>query len=87
MVRKKEKPSEEAEINYEAIMGHLFLILGIVLLFLGSIGLLLTISAYSKMYEDQILLTELYFFHSYMVVIGTFLVLYHKKIIVKGYRT
>jgi len=87
MVRKKEKPSEENEINYEAIMGHLFLILGIVLLFLGSVGLLLTIVAYSKIYQDQVLLTELYFFHSYMIIIGTFLVLYHKKIIVKGYRT
>jgi hypothetical protein len=87
MVRKKEKPIEESEINYETIIGHLFLILGIVLLFLGSVGLLLTMAAYSKIYEDQILLAELYFFHSYMIVIGTFLVLYHKKIIVKGYRT
>jgi hypothetical protein len=81
------KPLEESEINYEAIIGHLFLILGLVLLFLGSVGLLLTIVAYSKIYEDQVLLAEMYFFHSYMIVIGTFLVLYHKKIIVKGYRT
>lgn len=33
------KPLEESEINYEAIIGHLFLILGLVLLFLGSVGL------------------------------------------------
>jgi multisubunit Na+/H+ antiporter MnhG subunit len=86
MVRTK-KPLEESEINYEAIIGQLFLILGLFLLFLGSVGLLLTIVSYSKIYEDAALLSELYFFHSYMVVIGAFLVLYHKKIIVKGYRT
>lgn len=81
------KPLEESEINYEAIIGQLFLILGLFLLFLGSVGLLLTIVSYSKIYEDTALLSELYFFHSYMIVIGTFLFLYHKKIIVKGYRT
>jgi len=79
MVRKKEKPLE-SEINYEAITGYLFLILGIVLLLLGSVGLLLTIVAYSKIYEDKVLLAELYFFHSYMIVIGTFLLLYHKRV-------
>jgi len=83
----QKKPLEESEINYEAIIGQLFLILGLFLLFLGSVGLLLTIVSYSKTYEDTALLSELYFFHSYMIVIGTFLVLYHKKIIVKGYRT
>jgi hypothetical protein len=86
-VVQEKKPSKESEINYEAIFGQLFLILGIVLLFLGSVGLLVLILTHSKIDESRALLYEMYFFNSYMIVFGVFLALYHKKIIVKGYRT
>jgi len=86
MVRTK-RPPEETEIDYEAIIARLFLILGLALLLLGSLGLLLSLLAFSKTIEDKILLSEMYFFYTYMIILGAVLFLYHERIIVKGYRT
>ena len=86
MVRKRE-PVRETEVNYEAIIARLFLILGLALLMLGSIGLLLSLLDFSKTYSDEILLSEMYFFYTYMIILGAVLFLYHERIIVKGYRT
>ena len=82
---RKEKIVEE-RIDYYLLMGYIFLLLGLSLMFLGSIGIILSIFLYPKIYTDQVLLSGLYFFDVYMVVLGMILFFFHKKILIKGRR-
>ena len=86
MVRKEVSP-EKTDIDYGAIIEFLFLIVGISLIILGSIGFILTVLLYSKIYDDQVLLTSLNFSYFYTIVLGLMLFAYHKKIWVKARRT
>lgn len=60
---------------------------GVIFLFLGFSGLIMVI-IYPRIFgEDEVIQFATSFVYSYMSILGIFLVLYHSKIIVKGYRT
>jgi uncharacterized membrane protein len=75
----------EKQSTFEDIAEKLILWVGVVSLFIGFSGLILLLS-YPKIYKDEVLLFGISFVYSYMTIIGIFLVLYHGKIIVRGYR-
>lgn len=77
---------EVSNLNFEYILEQLFLLSGLFLLFAGTLELLITILS-PTMYEDQTFQFEMSFIYSYMVILGALLVMYHKRILVKGYRT
>jgi hypothetical protein len=81
----KEK-TEIISTTAEDIVDRILLWAGVVSLFIGVSGLILVIT-YPKMYGDDILQFGVTFAYSYMIIIGVFLVLYHNKIIVRGYPT
>jgi hypothetical protein len=82
------RPPEEAGIKYEELIAQFFLVLGLVLFFLGFIGILISITLYSKTYEkNQALLAGLYFLHFYITILGATLAFYHKRIVIKARRT
>jgi len=71
--------------TFDAIIEQLFLFSGLFLLFAGTVEfLILILSPTSK---DQVFQFEMSFIYSYMVILGAFLVMYHKRILVKGYQT
>jgi hypothetical protein len=74
-----------SNINFQYMLEQILLLSGMMMLFMGSLGLLLII--FPNFTKDKILQFEMYFVNAYMIVLGAILVLYHKKIIVKGYRT
>lgn len=77
---------EPPEHTLEDVAEKLLLWSGIVSLFIGFAGLILVIT-YPKMYGDNILQFGVAFVYSYMILLGIFLILYHGKIIVRGYPT
>ena len=77
---------EVSNLNFEYILEQLFLLSGLFLLFVGVVELLIIILNPIS-YEDQVFQFEMSFIYSYMVILGAILVLYHKRILVKGYRT
>jgi hypothetical protein len=77
----------DESFKYENVFEELFLIAGLIILFFGAFGLVMSILIYTILYGDQVFLLELYFVYIYMIILGTLLVLYHKKILVRGYRT
>jgi hypothetical protein len=84
---RKDNPPEESRIDYYAISAYIFLILGVALLAIGSIGMILSVFLYPKIYDDRVLLYGLYFFYFYMIVLGAVFFFYHKRIIIKSRRT
>lgn len=65
----------------ENILDLILLWIGIVSTFLGTVGTILL--AFSFLTEDKILTAVFTFVSFYMLFFGIFLVVYHKKIIVK----
>jgi len=74
-------------ISYEKfidILDELFLIAGVVFLFLGFSGLIIIITSYPiGMFGDMVLDFAASFIYVFMSGMGIFLILFHKKIIVK----
>ena len=71
--------------TFDTIIEQIFLFSGLFLLFAGSVELLVLIL--SSLNKDQVFQFEMSFIYSYMIAMGAFLVMYHKRILVKGYRT
>ena len=86
MVRRKDSP-EKTDVNYEAMIEFLFLIVGISLTIIGLIGFILSVVLYPKIYNNEVLLVALNFSYFYMFVLGMMLFAYHKKIWIKAQRT
>jgi predicted MFS family arabinose efflux permease len=78
--------TETISTTVEDIAERILLWSGIVSLFIGVSGLILVIT-YPEMYGDDILQFGVSFVYSYMIIVGIFLILYHSKIIVRGYPT
>ncbi len=78
--------TETISTTVEDIAERILLWSGIVSLFIGASGLILVIT-YPEMYGDDILQFGVSFVYSYMIIVGIFLILYHSKIIVRGYPT
>ena len=79
-----ETVSEQANFNFEEIVEELFWITGLFILFFGSFGLVLSITLY-PLTRDQVFNFEMIFVYSYMIVLGAFLIIYHKRILIKSY--
>jgi len=77
---------EPKTYKVEDIAEKLLLWVGAISLFIGFSGLILIVS-YKNLYNDQVLEFGLAFVYSYMMVLGMFLIIYHGKIIVRGYPT
>jgi len=71
--------------TFDYMIEQLFLFSGLFLLFAGAVELLILILNPTS--KDQVFQFEMSFIYSYMVVLGAFLVMYHKRILVKGYQT
>ena len=74
-----------SNLNFEYILEQLFLLSGLFLLLAGTTELLIIIL--SPTYKDMVLEFEMTFIYFYMIILGAFLILYHGRILVKGYRT
>lgn len=72
--------------SIEDIIGKILYWVGIAFLFFGFTGFFMVV-LYPSLYNDEVLQFALTFFYSYLTILGIFLILYHDKIIVKGYRT
>ncbi len=72
-------------LDFQYLTEQLLMLVSLVMLLIGSMGLLMTV--FNIFTHNKVFLSEMYFVYSYMIVIGTFLLIYHKKIIVKGHRT
>ena len=71
--------------TFDYVIEQLFLFSGLFLLFAGTVEfLVLILSPTSK---DQVLQFEMLFVYAYMIIMGAFLIIYHNKILVKGYPT
>jgi len=71
--------------TFDAIIEQLFLFSGLFLLFAGTVEfLILILSPTSK---DQVFQFEMLFIYTYMIILGAFLIIYHNRILVKGYPT
>jgi hypothetical protein len=70
--------------TFDYVIEQLFLFSGLFLLFAGAVELLILILSPTK---DQVFQFEMAFIYSYMIALGAFLVMYHKRILVKGYQT
>ena len=80
------KAVELSNVDFEYILEQLLLLTGLFLLFAGLVELLVMILS-PTIYKNKVFQFEMYFICSYMIVFGAFLVMYHNKILVKGYRT
>ena len=77
---------EPPEHTIDDIAEKLLLWTGVVSLFIGFAGLILVITI-PNMYKDEVMQLGITFVYSYMILLGIFLILYHGKIIVRGYPT
>ena len=76
-----------SERGIEDFVENLLLWSGLVFVLLGFFGLLMMLF-FPKIYgDDQVLQFGVSFVDAYMMVMGLFLVAFHKKIFVRGFRT
>ena len=69
------------ELNLEAFFEWIILTLSIIFVFIGIGGLILVIT--NKYHSDVLLQYAYTFVYLYMFILGTFLFIYRKKIVVK----
>ena len=81
-----ERVLEPESSSIEDLIEKIMLWIGEAFLFIGFFGFFMFI-LYPKLYNDEILQYSMSFFYSYIMILGIFLILYHGKIIVRGYRT
>jgi len=74
-----------ASETFDAIIEQLFLFSGLFLLFAGTVEFLIIILSPTS--KDQVFQFEMLFIYAYMIILGAFLIIYHNRILVKGYPT
>jgi glucan phosphoethanolaminetransferase (alkaline phosphatase superfamily) len=82
MVGEMLKVIEPVQNNLEMIFEWIILTLSIISVFLGFVGLLVVITTH-KSETDALLQYAYVFVYSYMIVLGTLLMTYRKRILVK----
>jgi len=75
------KEAESIQSNFEVVFEWFILSLSIIFIFLGCGGLIMIITTFKE--SDVLLDYAFVFMYSYMLFLGTILIAYRKKILVK----
>ena len=76
-----------SEKGLEDLVSNFLMLSGLVFVVLGFFGLFLMVF-FPKMYgDDQVLEFGISFLYTYVMIMGIFLMAFHKKIFVKAFRT
>ena len=76
--------AEDSFFRFIEILDRVFLIGGVIFLFLGFASFLIVIMSYPMgMFKDEVISFAFSFVSLFMIILGIFLILYHSKIIVK----
>jgi hypothetical protein len=70
--------------RFAEVAGTAFLVSGIILLFMGAAGIVISVTLYNVgFFKDNVTSFAFGFFNFFMALLGVFLMLYHGKILVK----
>ena len=76
--------AEDGFLKFAEMIETAFLISGIVFLFLGSMGIVISVAFYNVgFFRDEVTSFAFAFINAFMALFGIFLIAFHKKIIVK----